>query len=344
MIIPKANRLDEAQLHEVREIVGVFDCRIDVIHGALRDIYAIVGDERHETMLSRLAGLDYIERIDTIDAPYKLMHRRSELADEVFEVGGVRVGQEALFIAGPCTVDPKNASLTLETAQAVKDAGAQVLRGGVWKPRTMPYSYQGDAKALEVLLDARARTGLPLNVEVMNLRQLKLVLEAGIDMIQVGTRNALNYSLLREIGEHTAPTRTPVLLKRSRAMAPVDEFIAAAEYIAAAGNPRILLCPRGTMPAMEGYRNHPDESIVPLLRERTWAPVIVDPSHAVGRAHYVPAAALAAMAYGAQGLCVECHVAPQKGIGDDPRQALTPEALHKLLRDANAVFSLVRET
>lgn len=342
MIIPKASRLTAVQLDEIRAIVANFDCCIDVIEGANRSLYAIVGDERHETMINRLVGLDYIDRVDTIDSPYKLMDRRSQLAEGKLVLAGVTVGQEPLFIAGPCTVDPKQPSLTLETAHAIREAGAHILRGGVWKPRTMPYSYQGDEKALDILLEARAQTGLPVNTEVMNARQLALVMEAKVDMIQIGTRNALNYSLLREVGEATAASKTTVLLKRGRSMAPIDEFIAAAEYIAAGGNPNILLCPRGTMPAMDGYRNHPDESIIPLLQEKTWAAVIADPSHSVGRACYVPQAALAAMAYGADGLCLEAHVSPSKGIGDDPKQSVTPEMLATLLEDARALHARAR--
>jgi 3-deoxy-7-phosphoheptulonate synthase len=135
---------------------------------------------------------------------------------------------------------------------------------------------------------------------------------------------------------------TAVLLKRSIHMGPVNEFISAAEYIAAFGNPNILLCPRGTAPGLDGYRNHPDESITPLLKEKTWAPVVVDPSHSVGKAAYVPASALAAVAYGADGLCLEAHVSPSHGIGDDPKQALTPEGLAETIRQARALWQLRR--
>lgn len=342
MIIPKPSKLTPGQLAEVEAIVAEFGCRIQPITGAERSIYAILGDERHETMINRILGLDYVDRVDRIDSPYRLMDRRSELATGKLKVGGVVLGEEPLFIAGHCTIDPKNPNLFYESAAAIKEAGAHMLRGGVWKPRTMPYSYQGDRAALDILLEARERTGLPVNTEVMDADQLRIVLEHGIDMIQVGARNSVNYPLLRAIGEATAATRTAVLLKRGRAMAPVDECLAAAEYIAAAGNPNILLCPRGTLPAMDGYRNHPDECITPLLKERTWAAVVVDPSHSVGRAHYVPAASLAAMAYGADGLVVECHSDPQHGIGDDPKQSITPAMLGQLIRDARTVWECSR--
>lgn len=337
MIIPKVSRLEPDQLDEIESIVGSFGCRILEIVGAQRCVYAILGDERHEVMINRLLGLDYVDRVEQIDSPYKLMDRRSGLASESLVVAGVRLGQEPLFIAGPCTLDPKNPHLTYESAAAIREAGAHVLRGGVWKPRTMPYSYQGEDRAMDVLIEARQRTGLPVMTEVMTPEQVRLALDAKVDILQIGARNALNYPLLRSIGEATRSTRTPVLLKRSRAMAPAEEFIAAAEYIAAAGNPNIILCPRGTLPALDAYRNYPDESLIPLLKERTWAPVLYDPSHAVGRALYVPQAALAAIAYGADGLCIECHCAPQKGIGDDPKQAITPDTLRSLLESARTL-------
>jgi len=340
MIIPKEKALAPEQLSEVENIVAEFGCHIQPIVGAERSIYAILGDERHEVMINRILGLEYVDRVDQIDSPYRLMDIHSELASGQLTLGGVTLGREPLFIAGHCTIDPKNPDYFYETAAALKEAGAHFLRGGVWKPRTMPYSYQGDARALEILLEARARTGLPINTEVMDLEQLRLVVANGVDMIQIGARNAVNYPLLREIGRATAGTQTAVLLKRGRAMAPVDEFLAAAEYIAAAGNPKILLCPRGTLPNMNGYRNHPDESITQLLKEKTWAAVVVDPSHSVGRAHYVPGAALAAMAYGADGICVEAHAQPASGIGDDPKQSLTPAVCRQLFQDARTIWNL----
>lgn len=340
MIISRESKLTDAQLKEVESIVGEFDCKIQVITGALRNVYAIIGDERSETMVNRLEGLDYIARVDRMESIYKLMDIRSELAAHKISIARVTLGKEPLIIAGPCTIDPKNSNLFLETAAAVKEAGAHMLRGGVWKPRTTPYSFQGDNKSLDVLLEARRLTGLPVITEVMNETQLQVLVEAGVDMLQVGTRNALNYQLLRQIGLVTADSKTPVLLKRSRHMGPIDEFIAAGEYIVSGGNPNLIFCPRGTMPNMDGYRNHPDESITPLLKERTWAPVVVDPSHAVGKAVYVPACSLAAFAYGADGIIVETHVNPFKGIGDDPVQSLTPDKLARLIEDIGSIWKL----
>lgn len=343
MIIPKPARLAPEQLAEITAIVEPFGCRIQPIIGAVRNIYAIVGDERDELMINRLEGLPYIERVDKMQSPYKLMDRRSTLASNKIKVGNVTLGDELLVIAGQCTIDPKNPNYFYETAHAVKEAGANSIRGGVWKPRTNPYSFQGDNKSLDILMEAHRRTGLPVDAEVMDEQQLRLALDAGVHMLQIGARNALNYSLLRAIGGAVAGRPTVVLLKHSIHMGPLSEFISAAEYIAAFGNPNILLCPRGTSPGIDGYRNHPDESITPLLKEKTWAPVVVDPSHSVGKAIYVPACALAAVAYGADGLCIEAHVSPSKGIGDDPKQALTPDVLAYTIAQARQLWVARRE-
>ncbi len=344
MILPKKNRLTDEQLAEISQIVEAFGCRIQPIIGAVRSVYAIVGDERDDLMITRIEGLSYVDRIDKIQTPFKLMDKRSDLASHTIQLGGVTLGEELLVIAGQCTIDPKNPNFLYETAAAVKEAGAHVLRGGVWKPRTNPYAFQGDSKSLDILMEAHRRTGLPVDAEVMDEQQLKLALDAGVHMLQVGARNALNYSLLRAIGRAVSDRPTLVLLKRSLHMGSLNEFLSAAEYIASFGNPKILLCPRGTAPTLDGYRNHPDESITPLLKERTWAPVVVDPSHSVGKAAYVPACALAAVSYGADGLCIETHVQPSKGIGDDPKQALTPEKLGETISRAKQVWSLMRAT
>ena len=340
MIIPKKDKFSDKQIQEVETVLKEFDCKLTPIPGDTRTIYAIRGDERHELMIKRLEGLSYIERVDTIQSPYKLMDIKSELANHASSINGRVLGKDLLVIAGHCTIDPKNPNLFLETAQSVKEAGAHVLRGGVWKPRTSPHSYQGDAKAIEILVRASEETGLPINTEVMDEEQLRIALDAGAAMLQVGARNALNYSLLKKIGELTASRGTLVLLKRGMHMGSINEFICAAEYIAAGGNSNVMLCPRGTMPPVDGYRNLPDESITPLLKQKTWAPVVVDPSHSVGKAMYVPHAALAAISYGADGICVETNCRPKEGIGDDPKQAITPEVLSGLIKDANAIFEM----
>ena len=332
MIIPKGNKLLAKQLSEVEQIASDFDCSILEIQGRNRCVYAILGDEGREVMFKRIAGLRYIQKVEMIESPYKLMDRRSALGDYKVKVGKKEVGFDSPFIiGGPCTIDPKNPKLYLETAHALKEAGIDALRGGVWKPRTNPYSYQGNIKAIETILLAREETGLPIDVEVMDSDQVKIAMDEKVDILQIGTRNALNYSLLKVIGKSSSGTHSAVLLKRGRHIAPPDEFIAAAEYLVSEGNPNVMLCPRGTTPSLDGYRNHPDESITPLLKNRTWAPVVIDPSHSVGHAEFVLASSLAAIAYGADGLCVESHLNPAKGIGDDPKQAIVPDKMRELI-------------
>jgi len=343
MIIPKESHLTPEQERELKAITGEFGIKLQKISGATRTIYAMVGDERDTLLLRRVEGLPYIDRVDTIMKPYKLMARKSELANHRVMVNGKAVGNgHFTVVAGHCTIDPKNPNAFYETAQAVKEAGGDMLRGGVWKPRTSPYSFQGHHKSIEILMEAKARTGLPVDTEVMDSEQLDIALEAGVDMLQVGARNALNYGLLKEIGRKIHGRSTVVLLKRGMHMGPVDEFILAAEYIVAGGSPNIVLTPRGTLPTLDGYRNHPDESITLLLKERTWAPVLVDPSHSVGKAAYVPFAAMAAASYGADGLIVECHTHPTQGIGDDPKQAVTPEVLARIIRDGRAIHAMLQ--
>jgi 3-deoxy-7-phosphoheptulonate synthase len=342
MILPKNNRLSDPQVAELSAIVAEFGCRLQPIIGAMRTIYAIVGDERHELMINRLEGLPFVDRVDTIQSPHKLMDIKSDLATHRVKVGAVSLGEELLVMAGLCTIDPKNPNFFYETAAAVKEAGAQALRGGVWKPRTNPYAFQGDSRSLDILMEGSRRTGLPVDAEVMDEEQLRLALDAGVHVLQIGARNALNYSLLRQVGKAIAGKPTVVLLKRGLHLGTLNEFISAAEYIVNFGNPNVILCPRGTQPGLDGYRNHPDESITPLLKERTWAPVVVDPSHSVGKAAYVPACALAAVAYGADGLCIEAHVSPSHGLGDDPKQAVTPAVLAELITRARALHALRR--
>ncbi len=339
MIIPKKDKLSVEELMQVEKIAEYSECSILEIQGRNRCVYAILGDETQEVMFKRIAGLPFIRKVDRIESPYKLMDRRSALVDHRVKVGNSEVGKNSLFVVGgPCTIDPANPNLYIETAHALKEAGVNALRGGVWKPRTNPYSFQGDNHSLDIILKAKEETGLPIDVEVMDSKQLKLAIKAKVDVLQVGTRNALNYSLLKEIGKLSAGTKSAVLLKRGRHVASPTEFIAAAEYIVVGGNPNVMLCPRGTTPALDGYRNHPDEAITPLLRSKTWAPVVVDPSHSVGHSEYVKACSLAAVAYGADGLCIESHIDPGKGIGDDPKQAVTPNKMKEIIDSCKTLW------
>jgi len=346
MIIPKKKHLSDEEYSILTDIAVEFKCKIGKITGETITLYPIIGDETSELMINRIEGLPFVDHVQRIQAPYKLMAIDNKLAPRSITAGSdgpnpaIFGGGSFTIIAGHCTIDPENQSLFIETAHAAKEAGADMLRGGVWKPRTTPHAFQGSDKSLSVLIDAKKKTGLPVATEVMDEEQLKMALEAGVDTIQIGARNALNYGLLKSIAAHTTGRKTTVLLKRSIHMGTVDEFISAAEYLLTAGNYNVLLCPRGVMPATQGFRNSPDESITLLLKKMTWAPVVVDPSHAVGNSRYVPNASLAAAAYGADGLLIETHIDPKRGIGDDPKQAVTPDVLAGIIRDARTIKSL----
>ena len=253
------------------------------------------------------------------------------------DVRGARFGaSELAIIAGPCSVEGRD--MLLDTARAVRDAGAVMLRGGAFKPRTSPYSFQGlGAEALELLAEARAETGLPVVTEVMDPRDVDLVL-AHADMLQIGARNMQNYALLAEVGL----SRAPVLLKRGLS-ASVEELLYAAEHIMARGNGQVVLCERGIRTFETATRNTLDVSAVPVLKAETHLPVIVDPSHAGGRAALVLPLALAAIAAGADGLIVEVHPNPPAALSDG-EQSLTPESFALVMERVGAVATAVGRT
>ena len=338
MIIPKGKQLEPSQIKELENILSEFSCNLQAIEGTTRTIYAILGDERDSLMIKRIEGLSYIFKVDTVQSSYKLMDLKSELANHKIQLGEHSFVDKLLVIAGPCTIDPKNPQYFIETAHAIKEAGAHAIRGGVWKPRTNPYTYQGERKAIEIISQASQETSLPFVTEVMESQHIDIAIENGASVLQIGARNALNYPLLKEVGKKSSNKNISALLKRSIHMGKLDEFICAGEYIASSGNPNVLLCPRGTLPSIDGYRNYPDECITPLLKQKTWAPVVVDPSHSVGKAMYVPYVSLSAVAYGASGLIIETHIEPLRGIGDDPKQAITPKVLQKLIQDAQELY------
>jgi 3-deoxy-7-phosphoheptulonate synthase len=256
--------------------------------------------------------------------PYKLASRMSRVESTVIDVGGVVIGgPRFVVIAGPCSVESR--SQLLDTAESVRSNGAAILRGGAYKPRSSPYSFQGlEEEGLRLLDDARRATGLPVVTEVMDSSDIPLV-EEYADIIQVGTRNSQNFSLLKKLGK----TQKPVLLKRGL-MTTLDEFLMSAEYILASGNERVILCERGIRTFETATRNTLDLSAIPVLKERTHLPVIVDPSHAVGHWRFVNPLAKGALAVGADGIMVEVHMCPEKALCDGD-QSLRPELFQELM-------------
>src|SRR5512142_1529494 len=332
MIIMKANATRQ-QIENVIAHVKADGLSVHLSQGVEATIIGAIG-ETHDIPLDRYEGLDGVEAVQRITPPYKLASRQFHPENSVFSLDGFRVGgNEIVIIAGPCAVEGR--SQILETAQAVKEAGGSALRGGVFKPRTSPYSFQGlGEQGLEYLAEARAETGLPVVAEIMSQVQVDLMVRY-VDVLQIGARNMQNFNLLRSVGE----TRTTVLLKRGLS-ATIEEWLMSAEYVLAGGNQRVMLCERGIRTFETATRNTTDINAVPVLKSLTHLPVILDPSHSTGNWQYVPAIARAAVAAGADGLIVEVHPEPDQALSDGG-QSLKPERFAELVRQIRVIAEAV---
>jgi 3-deoxy-7-phosphoheptulonate synthase len=331
MIIITKPGISEAELDHIRERIEQLGMRTHVSRGEQRTIIGCIGDEgllREAAMLS----MPGVESVTPVLKPYKLAAREFVAIPTVVRVGDIGGatfgGRELAVIAGPCSVE--GAEMLRETAHAVRAAGARLLRGGAFKPRTSPYAFQGMGVAgLRILSEVRAETGLPVVTEVMDPRQVETVAEHA-DVLQIGARNMQNFPLLSEVGR----VQRPVLLKRGLS-ATVKELIMAAEYIMAEGNRDVILCERGIRTFETATRNTLDVAAIPVLKAETHLPVIVDPSHAGGRAAFVAPLAFAAIAAGADGLIVEVHPCPEKAMSDGD-QSLSPPAFAEMMRALRA--------
>jgi 3-deoxy-7-phosphoheptulonate synthase len=304
-----------------------------VIEGAEQTVIGAVG-ESHSVPTSAFETLPGVMLVQRISQPYKLASRQFHPEDSVFPIDGFSVGGgEIAVIAGPCSVEGR--SQLLEIAQAVKEAGANALRGGAFKPRSSPYAFQGlGEEGLEYLAEARELTGLPVVAEIMAISQIEVMTQY-VDVMQVGARNMQNFNLLRAIGE----TRTPVLLKRGLS-ATIEELLMAAEYILSGGNKQVMLCERGIRTFETATRNTTDINAIPVLKSLTHLPVILDPSHSTGHAAFVSSVAKGAIAAGADGLIIEVHQDPAHALSDG-KQSLTPETFAKLVKQVKAVAEAV---
>jgi 3-deoxy-7-phosphoheptulonate synthase len=298
--------------------------------GPTRTAIGITGNQGPIEQAGRLQRLPGVSQLIRVTVPYKLVSREFKELDTVVDVGGVPIGGHGIaIIAGPCTVESREQ--TLKIAHAVQAAGAVMLRGGAYKPRTSPYTFQGLGEVgLQILAEARALIGMPVVTEVMDTETLPLVTQYA-DMLQIGARNMQNYSLLRAVGR----TRHPVLLKRGFA-ATVKDLLLAAEYILAEGNPHVVLCERGIRTFDDSLRFTLDLGAVPLIKKLSHLPVIVDPSHASGRADMVIPMARAAIAAGADGLIVEVHDNPAFAVCDGT-QSLVPERFAELMQQLQRI-------
>ena len=303
---------------------------VHVSHGEFQTVLGLIGNTDSIDM-DMLRSLDIVDSVTRVSDPFKAVNRKFHPDDTVVEIGpNTKIGGgHFLMIAGPCSVE--NTDQIIGVAQRVKAAGANCLRGGAFKPRTSPYDFQGlGGQGIDLLLEARRATGLPIVTEIMDIRTLELFED--VDVIQVGARNMQNFDLLKELGR----TRKPILLKRGLA-GTIRELLMSAEYIMAGGNENVILCERGIRTYESTYtRNTLDLSAVPVLKELTHLPVVVDPSHATGRSALVGSMALAATAAGADGLMIEVHNDPMHALSDGA-QSLTPDQFDDLAKKVRRI-------
>jgi len=334
MMIIMNTDANQKQVDQVMVKVKSLGFEPHVVYGEERTIIGVVGNNPYMTTRDQYARMPGVDRIMPISRPYKLSSREFIPEDSSFPLDGVDIGGPGIvIIAGPCAVEDR--VLISEIAHAVKEAGAHALRGGCFKPRTSPYSFQGHGeKALKWMAEAREETGLPIVTEAMNEEQIKLVASYA-DVIQIGARNMQNYSLLHAAGA----SQHPVLLKRGMSST-VEELLMAAEYILSHDNRRVILCERGIRTFEKSTRNTTDINAIPVLKEKTHLPVVLDPSHATGNWNYVTAVARAGIAAGADGLIVEVHTEPENALSDG-FQSLKPERFATMVRQIRTIAQAI---
>ncbi len=339
MIVVMESGADEAQIARVSERLQQLGFGVHLSRGAERTVIGAIGDKSalSSADVDAVTAMGGVERVVPIRQPFKLASREFHQEPTVVDVGGVPVGgNEVVVMAGPCSVESYDQ--LLETARAVRAAGARVLRGGAFKPRTSPYGFHGlGEEGLRLLSAVREETGMPVVTEVMRPDQVELVASYA-DCLQIGTRNMQNFELLRE----AAQCRKPVMLKRGMS-ALVQEWLMAAEYLLSGGNYQVILCERGIRTFETGTRFTMDLNAVPLAKELSHLPVLVDPSHGTGKASLVPALARAGIAVGADGLIIEAHPNPSEALSD-AAQTLPLKAFETLMQQVRAVAGAVGRT
>ncbi len=329
MIVILKQNPEEKQLNNLMAWLKSMNISVHHSQGNSQTILGLVGDTS-VVDIGLLHALEIVEDVKRVQDPYKKANRKFHLEDTVIPVGNTSIGGDAFsVIAGPCSIESEEQVCLI--AMAVKSAGATMLRGGAFKPRTSPYAFQGlRGHGLDLLLEAKKLTGLPVVTEIMDLSQLSLFDE--VDVIQVGARNMQNFELLKELGR----TNKPILIKRGLANT-LQEWLMSAEYVMAGGNDNVVLCERGIRTFETATRNTLDLSAIPLLKKMTHLPVVVDPSHATGIASLVKPMALAATVCGADGLMIEVHNNPKTALCDGA-QSLTPTAFQDVMQSVHAVL------
>jgi 3-deoxy-7-phosphoheptulonate synthase len=326
VLIVMHHKAGRKQIDAVIKAIENMGLKAAPIPGSERTAIGVLGNKGYVDD-STIRDLQGVQEVIHVSKPYKLVSRDFHPRNSVVKVGAVEIGEgrRPVVAAGPCAVESRDQ--ILKTARVLKKAGVDLLRGGAFKPRTGPHTFQGlRGEGLKLLAEAREETGLPIVTEVMSPENVPLVAEYA-DMLQIGARNMQNFDLLRELGR----LRKPVLLKRGLS-ATIEEFLAAAEYILAEGNQQVILCERGIRTFETATRNTLDLSVVPLIMELSHLPVMVDPSHATGRRSLVPPMAKAALVAGAHGIMIEVHPEPEKALSDGP-QSLTLHGLERLMEE-----------
>lgn len=333
MIIVLKQGIDEGQRTHLKEWIENQGISVHESEGEYCSILGLIGDTGKIDM-ELIESMDIVESVKRVSDPFKSANRKFHPEDTVLQIGDLKLGKGHFqMIAGPCSVESHEQ--ICEVAEAVKAAGATILRGGAYKPRTSPYDFQGlRSEGLELLLGAKKETGMPIITEIMNVNHLPKFED--VDIIQVGARNMQNHEMLKELGK----IRKPILLKRGLANT-LKELLMSAEYIMAGGNEQVILCERGIRTFETYTRNTLDLSAVPALRELTHLPIVVDPSHATGIARMVEPMALAAVAAGADGLMIEVHNNPSKALCDGA-QSLTPAQFAEVAAKVRKVYEAVR--
>ncbi len=328
MVVVVKNGVDKSQQEHLVEWLKSMNIDVHETVGEFKTILGLIGDTSHVD-IDLINSLDIVEKVTRISEPFKNANRKFHPDDTVIDICGHKIGGGNFqYIAGPCSVESPEQICSI--ARESKEAGAMLLRGGAFKPRTSPYAFQGmRAEGLKLLEEAKAQTGMPIVTEIMDLSHLDLF--ENVDVIQVGARNMQNFELLKELGH----TDKPILLKRGLSST-MEELLMSAEYIMAGGNSKVILCERGIRTFEKYTRNTMDVSAIALLKEKSHLPVIADPSHAAGLSRLVRPLALSAVAAGADGLMIEVHNDPAHALCDGP-QALTPDQFAQVVREAEVI-------
>ncbi|MBI4590911.1 MAG: 3-deoxy-7-phosphoheptulonate synthase [Candidatus Rokubacteria bacterium] len=337
MIIVMKPGSSDADIEEVSRRVRDFGFKTHLSRGEVRTIIGIVGDDRAKEQLLALQSLECVESVVRILQPFKLASREAHPENTQFTVQGIAIGgKQVVVMAGPCSVESREQ--LMEVATKAKAAGASFLRGGAFKPRTSPYSFQGlEEEGLKLLAEARKATGLPVVTEVMEPDKVEVVSEHA-DILQIGARNVQNFSLLKRVAE----CGKPVLLKRGMSTS-IEEWLLSAEYLLSGGNPRVILCERGIRTFETATRFTLDLNAVPVIKKLSHLPVVVDPSHGTGHWEYVAAMARAGLAAGADGLLVEVHPRPEEALSDGP-QSLKPDKFALLMDELRPLAQVLGRT